>query len=247
MRQRTWRRLAALAFLAGWTSGAYAQPADPILYRNSGAGLYDGAFGPIHAATTAANAALARCGAHLTVDTSGAWKAATTTAFRTLAACPEFTQRLSPQSPARRGALTAEFWVLLVGTPPPSALDRARTLMLTFEATDYSALEWNYCQSRPLYVPPRHPVCHSNDPTSFITWGPNGATAGGGREVQAILRQIAGTHPALLSGSFGAESPAVTKMLSLQGRPVSKDTEVFLCGVWASTRAGKRGATGSSD
>jgi len=213
---------------------AAAGPPDPILYRYSGAGLYDGAFGPLHTATVAAQTALAGCKPGVSIDTTGNWNASTAAAFKALAACPSFNSRLPAGSPAHDGTLTVAFWNLLVGGPLPSALQRARTLMLTFGATDYTALEWNFCQSRPLYAPPRQPICYSNDPTSFITWGPNGATAGGGREVQAILRQVETSDPSLMSASFGGELTAATKLLLLEGRPQADDTEVFLCGIWSS-------------
>ncbi len=171
-----------------------AQASDQVLYRFSGAGLYDEAFGPLHEIEVATQKALKDCGSRVRIVPSGRMDSETQKALTAVAICPRIAARLSPSSEAHKGAITEELWALLVGSAPPGFADRARTMMLTFEATDYTALEWNFCQSRPLYNPPNQPLCFSNDPHSFITWGANGATAGGGREVQAILQQIARAH-----------------------------------------------------
>ncbi len=142
---------------------------------------------------------------------------------------------------AREGALTQTYWNLLVGEPAPAVDDRARTVMLTYEATDYTRMEWNFCQSRPLYDPPAgRRVCFSNDPKSYLTWGPNGATGGGGREVQLILRGVDKANPALIDASFGAEAAAVRRMFLMPDRQADRALETYLCGVWADT--GRRAA-----
>lgn len=73
------------------------------------------------------------------------------------------------------------------GAPAPTLEDRARSLKLTFEATDYPVMQWNFRRKRPFHDPadPRS-VCFSNDRGSFITCEPNSAAAGRGREVQAV-------------------------------------------------------------
>jgi len=104
--------------------------------------------------------------------------------------------------------------------------------MLTYEATDYTRMEWNFCQSRPVYNPANgNPVCFSNDPRSYLTWGPNGATAGGGREVQPIIQAVDATAPALINESFGTEAGAVRRVLQMRDRDAARSLGTYLCGV----------------
>lgn len=231
------RRLSLATALLGigfaHVATAAAQQPDAVLFRFSGEGLYDGAFGPLQEVEVAAQSALRKCGSEVTLSTSGRMDLQAQKAFAALSKCPQVSPHLDPGSEARSGAVTTGLWALLVRKAPPSAGERARTMMLTFEATDYTALEWNFCQSRPLYDPPSQPVCYSNDPNSFITWGPNGATAGGGREVQAILRQIEATDPAVIQSSFGSRADAIRRLLRLRVGPASRDVELYLCGIWA--------------
>ena len=75
------------------------------------------------------------------------------------------------------------------------------------------------------------PICYTKDPTSYLTWGPNGAIAGHGREVQNIIAQVAKTDPGLIDAGFAAEAGAVKRMLTLP--EAGRATEICLCGVWA--------------
>jgi hypothetical protein len=153
-----------------------------------------------------------------------------------LAQCPAIAPKLAGDNDARSGALTEKYWDALTGEPAPSVDDRSRTLMLTYEATDYTRMEWNYCQSKPLYNPAGgQPLCFSNDPKSYLTWGPNGATAGGGREVQLILHAIDLATPALIDENFGDEASAVRKMFRMPDRDDARTLETYLCGIWADT------------
>jgi hypothetical protein len=119
---------------------------------------------------------------------------------------------------------------LLPSTPSPSPQQRANDLTLVFEATDYTALEFNYCQSR---SPGENgktwlegdPNCYSNDPCSFATWGPRGATVGGGQEIQKIIWQLDQANSSLVSSAFGAEYDAAKRLLSAD----RKNGEVLLC------------------
>lgn len=135
---------------------------------------------------------------------------------------------LPAASAAFDGAATAALWRRIVGPTLPTVSDRAHTLLLTFESTDYTEAQWNFCQNRPFYDPPQNPVCYSNDPGSFLTWGPHGATAGWGREVQVILAGVARRDEALLTDAFAGESAAVLRLL----RVPRASTERYLCHIW---------------
>lgn len=205
-----------------------------VLYRLGDKSLFDGRYGPIAAAQARANAALVACGKPGSISVDGRFGQGTRAALMTLAQCPAFQARLTSDEDARRGVLTSLYWDALIGEAPPTVDDRARTLMLTYEATDYTHLEWNYCQSRPLYNPSGgQPFCFSNDPRSYLTWGPNGATAGGGREVQLILQAVDASSPAIIDTGFGKEAGAVRRTFKLVDNPRSRDLETYLCGVWA--------------
>lgn len=205
-----------------------------VIYRFNEGILFDGLFGPIAKAQAKANAALVACGKPATAGADGKFGPGVRTALTSLAQCPDFASKLSGDSEARAGALTQTYWDALVGEPAPSVNDRSRTLMLTYEATDYTRMEWNFCQSRPLFDPPAgRRVCFSNDPRSYLTWGPNGATGGGGREVQLILQAIDTATPALIDQNFGAEANAVRRMFHMRDRDSARSLETYLCGVWA--------------
>src|SRR4029077_18251225 len=103
-----------------------------------------------------------------------------------------------------------------VGTPIPDARERAVAMTLTFEGTDFDRMEWNY---------PIH-----GDEQSVLTWGPFGATAGWGAEVQMVLRNIDVADASLVDRAFGRERGAVRRLMSASGsqafnllRPVFQD------------------------
>jgi hypothetical protein len=75
--------------------------------------------------------------------------------------------------------------ILLPDVAVPFADERACSVKLTFEVTDYDKMEWNYCQKKTFNNPAGGVTqCKSNDKNndknSFITSGPNGAGAGYG-------------------------------------------------------------------
>src|SRR5262245_14615642 len=176
---------------AAFALAAIAPSRADILFRFGQTTLFDGRFGSIAKAQALANAALAACGRPATIGADGKFGAGTRDALAALARCPAFTSKLAADGDARAGALTHAYWDALVGQPAPTVNDRAHTLMLTYEATDYTRMEWNFCQSQPQFNPAAgRNTCISNDPRSYLTWGPNGATAGGGREVQLILQSV---------------------------------------------------------
>ena len=229
----------ALALLAATPSRA------DILYRFGQGVLFDGRFGPIAKAQAQANAALIACGKPGTIAVDGKFGQGTHTALVALAQCPAFAPKLAADADARAGALTQVYWDALVSEAAPSVDDRSRTLMLTYEATDYTQMEWNYCQSKPLYDPPAgRRTCFSNDPRSYLTWGPNGATAGGGREVQLILQAVDAATPALIDEHFGSEANAVRRMFRMPDRDTGRSLETYLCGIWADTARRARWTAG---
>lgn len=229
--------IGCLAAIAGgiWPLSASAQ-SDPILYEYDGlVVLFDGLFGPVKAVQEAARKALNACGSSVTIAPDGMFGGETRTGLQQLAKCPGF-EDLGPA--ARQGSLTEAYWRKLVATDPPTVDMRARTIMLTFENTDYVRAEWNFCQNRPFYEPPANPRCYSNDGSSYLTWGPNGATSGHGSEIQAILGVIERDHPDLLKKAFLDEAIAVQRMGRLRNddSKTSPSLEVYLCGIWANPK-----------
>jgi hypothetical protein len=221
--------------LSGFAAALLAAPADAdILYRFREGVLFDGKHGPIAKAQARANAALIACGKPGSITADGKFGRGTRDALVSLAQCPAVAPQLTADAEARAGALTQAYWQALVGEPEPSVDDRARTLMLTYEATDYTDMEWNFCQSRPRFNPAAgNRVCFSNDPRSYLTWGPNGATGGGGREVQLILQAVDAATPSLLDASFGSEAAAVRRMFRMRDGDPARSVETYLCGIWA--------------
>ena len=176
-----------------------------VLFRYSEGVLFDGRYGPIARVQEKARNSLIACGKPAAITADGKFGPGTRDALATLAKCPTFAVQLAEDAEAKEGALTTGYWAALFNSAAPSVDDRARTLMLTYEATDYTRMEWNFCQSSPIYNPTAgNNDCYSNDPRSYLTWGPNGATGGGGREVQLILQAIDSVDPALINESFGA-------------------------------------------
>jgi hypothetical protein len=69
---------------------------------------------------------------------------------------------------------------------------------LSHEATDFDDIEFNFS-------PDGTP--QANDPTSYLTWGPYGATAGGGGEIQHILSDP--RSDAFVDACFGSEASSI--------------------------------------
>jgi hypothetical protein len=149
-------------------------------------------------------------------------------------------------SPARTGAITEAVWrVVMPDVPVPSFRQRTEALVLSFEATDFGEKpEWNFCQdSRSKSsgeFDPRAPgaVCYNeSDPCSFLTWGPRGATAGQGREIQWILWLAWKRSPAEVERAFAGEFANVARFFKLKGNPQNTckhgaPVELFMCSVW---------------
>jgi len=149
-------------------------------------------------------------------------------------------------SSAKDGAITEEVWhAVLPGVPVPSLRDRVDAFILSFEATDFGeSPEWNFCQDSKEMAggtfDPNAPgaVCYNvSDPCSFLTWGPRGATAGQGREIQWILWLAWRQAPQDVERAFGAEFPSVRRFFGLKSSPLDQcehgaPVERFMCAVW---------------
>jgi hypothetical protein len=178
-------------------------------------------------------------------DSAGRMGAATRYGIQRALDCPAL-RDVPADSPAREGILTQAVWHAVMGeASAPTVQDRAHAMVLSFEATDFGdPPEWNLCQDG---VHRRQGtgktaandiVCYNeSDPCSFVTWGPRGATAGAGREIQLILWMVSTRDPALLQKAFGAEYPNLRRFFQLKGGGKSKcDGDIplkrFVCAVW---------------
>lgn len=149
-------------------------------------------------------------------------------------------------SPARRGAITPALWrAIAPDLPLPSVGDRIDALTLSFEATDFSDPPvWNFCQDspgpaaeRPAAILAGGACYNATDPCSMLTWGPRGATAGQGAEIQWIVWKLSKQAPELLASAFGsefanAERFARLKRPAVTGCDGSSALEHFMCAVW---------------
>ena len=208
---------------------------DSILYRFRGEKLRTGAYGSIASFQAALKEKLATCPPPSSpVKADGVFGAGTQTAIKRLSACYKFEAPLPPDSAAHQGAITTDLWrAVMNGAPAPSADARAQDLTMVFEDTDFTDLEFNYCQSHSpntgkTWAAGDH-ECYSNDPCSFATWGPRGATVGGGHEVQTILWEVKQKKPDIVSSAFGGESETLDRLLEAD----KESAEVILCSAYA--------------
>lgn len=236
---------ACTLFLIAWFAIAGPANAQDVLYRTHTVNTQqltwkDGEYGPVITFQRALRAAIepidAAQAARLTPD--GEMGSRTREAITFLLRQPQYRDLNLGEEPY----ISRELWQrLLPNTPPPSAHERASTLVLTYEDTFFGRRsEWNYCQSSPS-AQRRQAPCLSNDPTSFLTWGPRGATAGGGREVQAILLETDRLHPNIISTAFGAEAADVRRLLRLTP---GLETERYLCARWLNPETATAWANG---
>jgi peptidoglycan hydrolase-like protein with peptidoglycan-binding domain len=220
-----------MALAAGTASAAE----DVLLYRYPGEPVRTGRYGPVARLQARLFAKIDECGAHSTGpygEADGVFGGNTRRAVQDVLQCYPFGPVLGSGSSAE-GAITTGLWDLLMnGEPAPTAAERANQLTLVLEATDYDALEYNFCQSKNPSTGKRYldgdPECYSNDRASYITWGPRGATAGHGAEVQQILYRVDQSDPSILGAAFGAEAGTMRRLIV--AKPVSM--ERILCAVW---------------
>jgi len=165
--------------------------------------------------------------------------AGTRLAIKRFMTCPAAVSIPNP-SRAGEGVITEQLWRAVMGHQAlPTVSDRAHAMILSFEATDFGdAPEWNLCQNGSRKGWLGGLTCYNEtDPCSYLTWGPRGATAGAGREIQLILWKVEKQHPDLLKSAFGPEYPNLTRLFRLNAG--AKDScegpvplKIFLCAIW---------------
>lgn len=149
---------------------------------------------------------------------------------------------------AKDGVLTVPVWRAVMGESPlPSLQDRVIAMVLSYEGTDFGDRpEWNMCQDNkgrkqlgePDAKAPGFVCYNATDPCSMLTWGPRGATAGSGREIQWIVWMAWKQDRALVEKAFGREFGNVRRFLRLQGGPSDRicmevtPLKRFMCAVW---------------
>jgi len=132
------------------------------------------------------------------------------------------------------GAITVGLWRWLMpaSMPPPDAIERANHLTFALEGTDYDVIQFNFCQSKNPRSGNRYldgdPYCFTNDPRAYLTWGPRGATAGAGAEIQQILFAAERANPGLLGTVFGPFTEDMHR-LALGNNDAAFDV---LCAIW---------------
>jgi hypothetical protein len=214
--------------------------AEQLLYQYNQWSINDSKYGPIALFQSQLKQKLKECGSSQTLTPDGAFGAGTKKAIIAVTECPDIKEGLADNSLAKQGAITDTLWRLIVkDQAAPDVSKRAAALKLTFEATDYDKMQWNFCQNRPIYDPANgSDVCFSNDRASYITWGPHGATAGHGEEVQAILKlylQGGDARKDIVKNAFGSEFVALERLLTLPKEATGKKdgpVEVYLCSIW---------------
>jgi hypothetical protein len=173
--------------------------ATDVLFRVADRALRGSRFGPLATFQERLSDALVDCGlAELPID--GMFGHDTADALADLATCPGY-EDLARSEPGTLDLLAWEH--LAPDVAPPDALERALVLTLTFEGTDFDRAEWN------LGTP--------GDEGSGLTWGPFGATAGWGAEVQRVLATVDGARPDLVDRAFGTEKRTLRRLLDVQG------------------------------
>lgn len=234
-------KLVKILFLACIFCHVSSLNAEQILYQYRTWSINGSKFGPIALFQAQLKQKLADCGSSQTLTPDGAFGPGTRKSIIAVTQCPDISAALGPESPARQGAITDVLWSLIVKEQAaPDVAKRAAALKLTFENTDYDQMQWNFCQNKPFYDPGNgQDTCFSNDRIAFITWGPHGATAGHGAEVQGILHLYLQDDDVgreeIFNAAFGNEAKSVKRLLGLK-----KDTrgtvdgpiEVYLCSIW---------------
>jgi hypothetical protein len=148
------------------------------------------------------------------------------------------------ESSAKDGVITEALWgAVMADERMPSLRDRVDALVLSFEGTDFDETpEWNLCADNPKdQSDPKKPgfVCYNaSDPCSLLTWGPRGATAGSGREIQWVVWLTMKRDATLVQKAFGSEFQNLRRFLNLSGNEEGKSCDAatplkrFMCAVW---------------
>lgn len=170
-----------------------------VLYQYKGKRLTDSKWGKIPDFQRALEAALTACGKDGIGSADGSFGSRTQQGLFRLLSCPGFEDLAVANDHALYGAVHTVLWKrLLPDGDLPTVHQRAFTLSLTHEATDYDRVEWNYGTA---------------DDKSALTWGPYGATVGQGHEVRGILCKIHEDAPELLKNLFGEEFSTIEQLV----------------------------------
>jgi hypothetical protein len=190
--------------VASAARSALAQPADAdVVIRYAGHTLNGGKWAVVGKLQTALDSALGQCGKE-GVASDGSFGRGTRAALRRLDGCPGFDHFDLGTGEASDGVVTLAVWrALMPREPMPDVIERGFVIWLTHENTDFDRAEFNF-------VGNGDP--QPNDPGSYLTWGPFGATVGHGREVQKILA-LTSVRPEI-AGCFGDEEAEIIKLLS---------------------------------
>ncbi len=231
-RPNAWtRHLAICAFAATLVTPLPAQN-NVVLMKLGSHALFGGKESFTAALQRKLNQLPAPCGSVTKLVENGRFDASLRNAIIRAATCGKNAALFAGDASAREGDLTVLFWKqILPEIPLPTVTQRAMVLVLTQEATDYDDLEWNFCQNKPHYDPAvGQNSCYTNDAKSYITWGPRGATAGHGAEVQQIVAAVDSDTAKrnLIDADFGRVASDIRRMLRLS----DADTELFLCAAW---------------
>ncbi len=228
-----------LPFFVAAGARAYAANPHQILYEYDGRPLAVGKFSIVSAFQQRLFQAAAQCrkktpASYGTPD--GAIGANTVQAIKDYIACrPDLTTGAGGMPPERDGAITIGLWRSLMPDimPFPDAIERANQLTFALEGTDFDRVQFNFCQSRNPSSGKKYiegdPYCYSNDKASYLTWGPRGATAGHGAEIQQIIVLAEKAHPGLLQSVFGPEADTLRRLVLGDAASV----ETILCAAWA--------------
>lgn len=228
--------LAAGLFAGAMPIDAVAQNLSQVLYRFEDRPLVLGKYGAVADFQSRLFVAAASCKRGSTSAygaTDGIVGAKTRSAIMDLQPCldPSVKSAIGAGNP---GAITVGLWKLLMPAeqPFPDAITRANHLTFALEGTDYDAIQFNFCQSRNPRSGKRYlegdPWCYTNDPNAYLTWGPRGATAGAGAEIQQIIFAAERANPGLLNAVFGPHTDAMHR-LALGNNQSAFD---ILCAIW---------------
>ncbi|MFH1804655.1 MAG: hypothetical protein ABID63_07200 [Pseudomonadota bacterium] len=229
-------RIATAIWMIGAAGVSHAAGHDQVLYHLDARPLKLGKFGAVSAFQQALYSAAAQCGggpASQYGKADGVMGENTRRAVMDVLACPPFANDHG-SGPASKGAITVGMWRSLMPdyVPLPDAIERANQLTFALEGTDYDRVMFNFCQSRN----PRtgktfaegDRFCYSNDRKSYMTWGPRGATAGHGAEIQQIMFRAEQRHPDILKKAFGPEFETVIRLILGTEDSVAD----ILCAAW---------------
>jgi hypothetical protein len=118
------RRLLISSALITLLSPAFSD-AD-VLYKKTGAALFDGRFGPIREIQVALNGSLKTCGKTKRSNVAGEFGGDTVAAISTVASCKDVADKIPAGDPAHRGQISTALWQALLPLSPVPDLE-ART------------------------------------------------------------------------------------------------------------------------